>query len=236
MSASTHVLIPAAGRGQRFGGPIPKQLEEVAGKPILAWALERLREAGLWRFVVALPPEQLDWGRAHLGEAGGLCIVAGGDSRQASVLRCLERCEATSEELVLVHDGARAAVDPRDVAAVLAAAEKGDGAVLGRPVSDTLKRLEGTRIVSTEDRNRLFRAETPQVFRRRILEQAYSHAARDGFQGSDEASLVERLEGTRLVAVTARHPNPKITWRGDLPILETLLSSRRPDRAALEVE
>ncbi|HVS02184.1 MAG TPA: 2-C-methyl-D-erythritol 4-phosphate cytidylyltransferase [Thermoanaerobaculia bacterium] len=219
-----HALIPAAGSGRRTGLAVPKQLLGVAGRPLLAWAVARLRAGGAARFVVALPPELVDRGAEILGEqADAVHFVAGGATRQESVQRCLAECAAAPDDAVLVHDAARPAVDPRDVAAVVAAASAADGAVLGRDVSDTLKRLVAGQIAATVDRSGLFQAETPQAFRRETLARAHAAAALAGFTGTDEASLVERLPGSRVVAVHARHPNPKLTWPADLPWLAALL-------------
>jgi 2-C-methyl-D-erythritol 4-phosphate cytidylyltransferase len=225
-----HALIPAAGRGERYGGRRPKQLQEIGGRTLVAWAVERLRRAGVAHFVVALPDSELAAGAGPLGLDEGVVTVAGGRSRQESVARCLAACQAGAEELVLVHDAARAAIDPADVRAVVAACRRADGAVLGRPVTDTLKRLDGEQIAATEERRGLFRAETPQAFRRQVLETALAQAAADGFVGTDESSLVERLPGVRIVAVTASRPNPKLTWEGDRELMAALLlsSAHRP--------
>ena len=108
---------------------------------------------------------------------------------------------------------------------VLEASDGVDGAVLGRTVSDTLKRVVDGRIVTTVERSQLFRAETPQVFRRNVLERAITAAAEARFVGTDEASLVERLPGARLVAVEAANVNPKVTTPADLPLVEALLGA-----------
>jgi 2-C-methyl-D-erythritol 4-phosphate cytidylyltransferase len=110
-----------------------------------------------------------------------------------------------------------------DVQATIAAAQGADGAVLGRNLGDTLKTVEGDRIVSTIDRSGLFRAETPQVFRRDVLVRALDRCRQDGFLGTDEASIVERLPGVVVKAVTARHPNPKLTEQRDLPLIGALV-------------
>ncbi len=173
----------------------PKQLIPVAGRPLLAWTLERLLSSGL--------------DRADRRAAGGIgCTrertsflsptvsrwVVGGATRQLSVAACLETCPADAE-LVLVHDGARPAVAVEDLLATVNAVGKGEGAILGRPVADTLKRVRRGRVATTVDRSQLFRAETPQVFRRAVLAEALRQSAADGFVGTDEASIVERLRG-----------------------------------------
>jgi 2-C-methyl-D-erythritol 4-phosphate cytidylyltransferase len=152
-----------------------------------------------------------------------LHLVAGGDSRQASVAAALAASPAAAEDLVLVHDGARPAVAVADLLAVCRAALSSDGAVLGCGSTDTLKRLEQGGIVETIDRSRVFRAETPQVFRRALLERALTAAAESGFAGTDESSLVERIAGVRILAVEATAPNPKLTTPADLPLVRALL-------------
>ena len=218
-----HALVPAAGRGERFGGGVPKQFLPIAGRPLVAWTVARLLEAGCASVVVALPDDRLA-GSAELSADPRVAFVAGGATRQASVATALEASPARADDLVAVHDGARAAVAASDFAATAAAAARAGGAVLGRAVTDTVKAVEDGRVVATVDRSRLFRAETPQVFRRDTLERALEAARRDRFVGTDEASLVERLEGVSIAAVEARHPNPKLTYREDLEALERALA------------
>jgi 2-C-methyl-D-erythritol 4-phosphate cytidylyltransferase len=222
-------LVPAAGRGLRFGDAEPKQFLEIAGRSALAWSLHRLRQGGVTRLVVALPPGTLEEsGPPHWEEASDVTWIEGGARRQDSVAKCLAAAEADEDDLVAVHDAARAAVDPRDVARVVAAALWSGGAVLGRPVGDTVKRIEGGRILATVDRGALWRAETPQVFRAGILRRALTAAAEDGFVGTDEASVVERGGEVEIEAVTAQFPNPKLTWRGDEVWLAALLGAHEP--------
>lgn len=217
-------LVPAAGAGLRIGLDRPKQFLIVAGRPVLSWTLHRLLACGVARCTVAVPV-------ALLGEAGETILedprvqwVAGGETRQDSVAACLAAASGPADDLILVHDGARPAVAEEDVRATIEAAARHDGAVLGRFVGDTLKRLEDGRIVETIGRSGLFHAETPQVFRRGLFERALEESRRDGFQGTDEASLVERLAGAHIRSVLARSPNPKLTHAADLELIEALLS------------
>lgn len=218
-----HAVVPAAGRGERFGAASPKQFLAIAGRPVLAWTLGRLRAAGAASIVVALPEQSLEHASDWLA-AEGLQLVVGGATRQASVAAALAASPALAGDLVAVHDGARAAVAPEDVRATVAAAAACGGAVLGRSVGDTIKELAAGRILGTVDRARLFRAETPQVFRRDLLERALARAARDRFVGTDESSLVERLGEVEIVAVQAGSPNPKLTFREDLAAMTQLLT------------
>lgn len=215
-------LVPAAGRGERFGGEIPKQLVEIAGKPLLAWTLERLLSCGLTGLTVALPREWLQEGAPKIVSDARIRYIAGGATRQQSVEACL-RIGPEGDTLVLVHDGARPAVAIADVRATILAAQDADGAILGRALGDTLKQLNGDRVVTTVDRSGLFCAETPQVFRRDVLTRALEQCHQDGFLGTDEASIVERLPGVVVRAVVARYANPKLTEKRDLPLVRTLL-------------
>ena len=221
-AARVHAVVPAAGRGLRFGGTLSKQFESIAGRPLLAWTVERLLAAGVDSVTVALPGDVAvappDW----LADPR-ICTVAGGDSRQESVTAALAASPAEGRDLVLVHDGARPALAAADLLAVCQAALSADGAVLGRGASDTLKLVEQGVIVGTVDRSRVFRAETPQVFRRELLERAIEAALAVGFTATDEASLVERFPGMRVLAVEAVAPNPKLTTPADLPLVRALL-------------
>ena len=229
-----HALIPAAGRGVRAGGALPKQLREVAGRPLVAWAVARLQAAGVASCVVAAPPDLVESMAAALQGQANVRVVTGGSTRQESVALALAASPAAAGDWIAVHDAARAAVHPDDVAAAFATAREGDGAVLGRGVTDTVKRLEGGHVAATVDRATLFRAETPQVFRRDLFERALARAAADGFVGTDESSLVERLPGVHVMAVTACFPNPKVTFASDLGWVESLLvTAGEPAQGAL---
>ena len=201
----------------------------VAGRPVLEWTIERLLESGAVSVVVALP-------RAMRVDAlpttaipttdSRVLWTPGGATRQESVRRCLDLAsDAGDDGLIVVHDGVRPAVSVADVLATVAAASESGAAVLGRAVHDTLKRVESGKVTGTVDRSSLFRAETPQVFRRELLERAFAAAERDGFTGTDEASLVERLDGVTVRAVEATAPNPKLTRPDDLAFLASLLTA-----------
>ena len=218
-----HAVVPAAGRGERFGAA--KQFVPVAGRPLLAWTVRRLREAGAASITLVLPADDLGDARRRLAADPEVICVAGGETRQASVALGVAASPAASADLVAVHDGARAAVAVEDLVATVAAAQRSGGAILGRPVTDTIKEVAAGLVVRTVDRSRLLRAETPQVFRRSTLEAALATARRDCFVGTDEASLVERLGGVEIVAVAARWPNPKVTLVEDLETVARLLAA-----------
>lgn len=220
---SVSALIPAAGLGKRFGGPEPKQFLTVCGRPLLRWTVERLLASGLRDLTVAVPAEFVADAPRRIVAHPDVRWIAGGESRRESVAACLAASRGSAEDLVLVHDGARPVVAPEDVAATIEAAREAHGAILGRPLGDTLKRVEAGRVQGTVDRRSLFRAETPQVFRRGILARALEDSRRDEFEATDEAAMVERLADVEIRAVVARRPNPKLTEAGDLAVIEALL-------------
>lgn len=233
-------IVPAAGGGRRFGGDRPKQFVPVLGRPLLAWTVERLLAVPeVERLVVATPPRLTKETRAMLmrevpSRPGvEISAVEGGRRRQDSVRAALSAAEIGPSDWVAVHDGARPCLAAADLAEVLrsAAGSGGAGAVLGRPVSDTLKMVVGGRLHETVDRSGLFRAETPQVFRAGDLREALDRAEREDLQVSDESSL---FASGSVDAVTASHPNPKLTGASDLPAIEALL--RREHGASNEVE
>ena len=176
------LVVVAAGRGERLGAGRPKALVQVAGRPLLAWALEGAAAAGLTEVVVVAPADDLDEVRAL---APGAVVVAGGASRQASVAAGL--AALPSGELVLVHDAARAFVPPEVFAAVLDALRSGArAAVPGVAPADTLRHLDDGPV----DRSRVVAVQTPQGFRRDVLESAH---AGGGAHATDDAGLVEAL-------------------------------------------
>ena len=219
--AGLRAIVAAAGEGRRFGPGAPKQLVEVAGRPLVEWSVDRMSTLAE-EVVVAVPASLLaafeacftDWPRVR-------CVV-GGATRGQSVLRALESTVGEDDDLVAIHDAARPALAAEDFARVVEAAAAHGAAILGRPVSDTLKRVDDGWIESTVDRAFLFRAETPQVFRRDLLRRAFERAG--GSEATDESALVEALGTAKVAAVVASHPNPKLTVPGDLPLLEALLS------------
>lgn len=208
------LVVVAAGRGERLGAGRPKALVEVAGRPLLAWALDGARAAGLTDVVVVAPPAALDGVRTLAPDA---VVVAGGDSRQASVAAGL--AALPPGDLVLVHDAARALVPVAVFAAVVAALRSGaDAVVPGVPVTDTLRHLDAGPV----DRSRVVAVQTPQGFRRELLERA--HAAGDP-DATDDAGMVERL-GVRVHVVPGSDEGFKVTRPSDVVLAEALLRSR----------
>lgn len=221
-------VIPAAGRGARFGGDIPKQYLEAAGQPLIAHALGALlahpRVAGAMVALAAGDPRWPGWTELH-GKPVLHCI--GGAERADSVLAALQALprDAGYDDLVLVHDAARPNLHRADLDRLIeAASAHADGAILAAPVHDTLKRAgDDARIDATEPRAKLWRALTPQAFRRAALAAALRRARSDGVVATDEAMAMERA-GARPRLVEGRDDNLKVTTPADLALAEFLLS------------
>src|SRR5579871_341716 len=218
-------IVPAAGRGERFRGAMPKSFVPLRGRPLVQYALEAVHHVDeVVAVVVVGPAHALDAMRELVASARldkVTAVVAGGADRQASVARGLEALPA-SADLVLVHDAARPCVTPGLVRAVAAAAATAGAATAAVPIEETIKRGEDGWVTSTLDRAQLYRIQTPQAFHRTVLERAHREAARSGFHGTDDAVLVERLgHPVRLVAGEAG--NLKVTVPEDLAVAEALL-------------
>jgi 2-C-methyl-D-erythritol 4-phosphate cytidylyltransferase / 2-C-methyl-D-erythritol 2,4-cyclodiphosphate synthase len=222
---STAVLIVAAGRGQRFGGSLPKQYATLAGIPVLRHSLRAFLDhprVGPVRAVIHPDDRELyDSAAAGLPPDLGLGEpVAGGRSRQESVLRGLEALEAEAPAKVLIHDGARPFVSAAVVDRVLAALETTAGAIAALPVVDTLKQEAAGRIAGTRDRSGLWAAQTPQGFR--FAEILAAHRAAAGEELTDDAAVAERA-GLAVALVEGSRENMKVTSQDDLRAAERWL-------------
>ncbi len=220
-----------------MGTRIPKQFLDLAGRPVLAWALTAFERADcIDRVVLVVGHAGVDACRERFGSqkfSKVVDVVPGGAERQDSVARGLRAIPA-SARVVAVHDGARACVTPEDIdAVVLAAAERG-AAVLGTPVTDTAKRVTGDQVAETLDRSALRTVQTPQAFRRDVICRAHRTARASGYLGTDDAALVERL-GEAVVTVRGRWDNIKITSPEDLDLGMYILEKRGDVTPALRI-
>ncbi|HEY8367696.1 MAG TPA: 2-C-methyl-D-erythritol 4-phosphate cytidylyltransferase [Thermodesulfobacteriota bacterium] len=221
-------LVPAAGSGSRLGLALPKPFVPLAGRPILAHTLARLEAVPLVEAVVVVAAEgEIETCRGVV-RATGLdrvaAVVPGGAERQDSVRSGLAALPAWAD-LVLVHDAARPLVPAEVVEAVAREAFASGAATAAVRPKDTVRDDDGR----TLDRRRLWLVQTPQGFRRDLLVEAHAAAAADGYVGTDDASLVERL-GHPVAVVPGSYRNVKITTREDLVVAEALLAeeARRP--------
>lgn len=214
-------VVPAAGAGRRMGGPRPKQYLEILGKPVLQHTLERLLAVEEFAAIsVALSPEDEWWPDLKLADHPRIIMANGGKERADSVLSALNRLDglAHDDDWVLVHDAARVCITPHDVRKLMHKLEHDPvGGILALPSVDTLKGVDQGLIVDTVDRNHVWRALTPQMFRYGALRDALNAAAARGLTVTDEASALE-LTGAKPRIVEGRPDNIKITRPEDLPL------------------
>ncbi len=225
-------LVLAAGQGTRLGREVPKGFVRLRGRSLLEWsaaALAQTPEVAAVQCVLppGTPVDLAAVRAAVVGRAQFLEPVEGGARRQDSVARGLEAAHAARPDLawVLVHDAARCLVEPADASAVLDAARASGAALPVLPASDTVKWLDGGRVERTLERARIGLAQTPQAFRIETLREALEKAERDGFEGTDCASLVERL-GVAVATSPGRPGNFKVTHPDDLARAEAALAAR----------
>jgi 2-C-methyl-D-erythritol 4-phosphate cytidylyltransferase len=221
-------LVPAAGSGRRFGGDVPKQYLHAAGKPLIGHALEALlAHPQMDGAVVALAADDPHWPGWTTLHGKPVVTCVGGLERADSVLAALHALpeNVAHDALLLVHDAARPNVHGGDLSTLIAAANvQRDGAILAAPVRDTLKASDADhRIEATVPRAGLWRALTPQAFRRDLLQRALQAAQAAGVTVTDEAMAVERL-GLHPVLVEGREDNLKVTTPADLALVEFLLA------------
>ncbi|HTA66563.1 MAG TPA: 2-C-methyl-D-erythritol 4-phosphate cytidylyltransferase [Xanthomonadaceae bacterium] len=229
-------VVPAAGSGARFGGELPKQYRRLAGEPVIVRTLSRLlAHPSIEGAMVALAVDDIHW--SHLVPRFGKPVLTciGGADRAASVLAalCALPVEVADEALVLVHDAARPCVRIVDLDRLIASAlDDAVGALLAAPVRDTLKRADADgRVDATASRERLWRALTPQAFRRGALTRALESAQTDGVAVTDEAMAMERI-GLRPLLVEGSEDNIKLTVAEDLALAEHILATQRREASA----
>lgn len=228
----TAAIILAGGTGERFGKEGGKQLVEIGGKPILTWSVEAFDAVGDIGLIVIVCPaerqgEYLSKAVDPFSFATPIVVAAAGSTRQESALSGLELVPEEFEYVVM-HDGARPLISA-DLIAHTIATLKGnidaDGAVVAHPAIDTLKVVENGVIVGTPDRSVFWNAQTPQVFRAGIYRRAHASAFSDGFVGTDDSSLIERLGG-RVLVVEGKRDNIKLTVPEDYLMLVAAVRER----------
>jgi len=233
---STAAVILAGGGGERFGRNGGKQLLDILGKPVLTWsaeAFDAVADVGL--IVLVCPADRMD---EYCREAidpypfvTPVVLAPSGDLRQESSFNGIN-VVPEDYEFIAIHDGARPLITP-DLIDHAIAAVKGnldaDGAVVGFPAIDTLKVVSGNNIIGTPDRSSFWAAQTPQVFRSSIIREAHTTALSEGFVGTDDSSLVERLGG-KVLLVQGPRDNLKITVPEDRGPAEAGLRQRLEHR------
>ena len=221
-------LIPAAGMGKRMGAEINKQYLLLDGKPILAHTIAVFEAASVVDDIYVIIPEQeIPYCREEVVTRFGFgkvrAVVAGGSERQYSVLNGLRAvAEPRDDDVVLIHDGVRPFVTPEILRHAVDAAAAHDCALVAVPAKDTVKMVTAGVITETPPRENIWLAQTPQAFRYGVIRAAHEAAEAEGFLGTDDACLVERL-GRSVRVVMGDYRNIKITTPEDLLMAEAFM-------------
>jgi 2-C-methyl-D-erythritol 4-phosphate cytidylyltransferase len=227
-------IIVAAGRGSRMGGGRAKQFREISGIPIIIHTLRRFEQCETVAETTVVLPEAEREEFLSLSEKYGLRklarAVAGGETRALSVWNGLRSLGAAEDEsVVAVHDGVRPFVEPGEIDRVVREAEASGAAILAAPAVETVKEVEGARVLRTHERSRLWLAQTPQCFRLRLLRRAYEAALAEGrADATDDSALVERL-GVEVRVVEGGPHNIKVTTPRDFELAEILMRGQRSE-------
>ena len=226
---SVIVLVPAAGAGSRMGAAVNKQYLTLADRPILAHTLNLFdNHPAVDSIHLVSPATEIAYCRCEVVERYAFAkvrsIIAGGAERQDSVRNGLLQCGAAADDIVLIHDGARPFFPPDLIPSVVATALRVGACLVGVPVKDTIKGVEDSLVLGTPDRHRLWQAQTPQAFRFELIRTAHERAVRDGFRGTDDASLIEHF-GHPVAMLEGCYRNIKITTPEDLILAEAFLKA-----------
>jgi 2-C-methyl-D-erythritol 4-phosphate cytidylyltransferase len=231
-------IIPAAGTGIRMGGGTPKQFLSLEGVPIFVHTLRKFVAcAAIDGIILGLREEDMERAQneiAHEHFGGAVRLIAGGASRQETVARCLAKAPATTE-IAVVHDAVRPFIELEMIERVVEEARRTGAAILGIPSVDTVKQVERQTILGTIPRERIVLAQTPQAFRYMILREAFDRAMAEGFNGTDESSLVER-QGHNVTVLMGSDRNIKITKPSDLPLARLYIAQEREQQRIRRTE
>lgn len=228
----TLAVIPAAGAGLRMGTGRAKQFLDLDGRPLLAVTLHTFQNSpAIHEINLVVPPDEVDYCKREIVQKHGLekvrRVVAGGERRQDSVRMGLEASAGAGFEIAVIHDGVRPLVRPDLIQRVASAAQKEGAAIAALPAKETVKEVDGDRVVGkTHDRRRIWLVQTPQAFRfddllaahRLALEQCWEEA-------TDDALLMERM-GIAVRVIEGSEDNIKVTTPYDLELARFLLKRR----------
>ncbi|HEX6981392.1 MAG TPA: 2-C-methyl-D-erythritol 4-phosphate cytidylyltransferase [Balneolaceae bacterium] len=220
------LIIPAAGLGKRLKQQIPKPFLKLSGRPILEYTLQRfLPLEGLVQIIVTTSEDFLDVARQILKnkvpESLKATAIAGGKERQHSIRHALN--ELSDVDLVIIHDAVRPFIKLSHIEACCKTASEMGAAIVGVPAQNTIKEVDEDRFIrQTPNRKCLWQAQTPQVFKKQLIAEAYGKAVKENYVGTDDASLVERL-GRKVKVVEGSQFNFKITYPADLKLAQLLI-------------
>jgi 2-C-methyl-D-erythritol 4-phosphate cytidylyltransferase len=227
VKAKVHAIIVAAGKGIRLKDAVRKQYVALDGIPILGRTLNIFDSCQRVNQIIGVvPKEDLDFCRNEILMSAKLqkdvTLVAGGAERQGSVFNGLKTIES-DDGIVLIHDGVRPFVRQEHLVACIKGAAKFGACILGIPAFDTVKKVNSANKISqTLKRDTLWLAQTPQAFKVKLIKKAHEKAKQEGFMGTDDASLVERL-GEAVKVIPGSRSNIKITNAQDLKLARAIL-------------
>jgi 2-C-methyl-D-erythritol 4-phosphate cytidylyltransferase len=219
-------IVVGGGAGKRFNHKKPKQFIQLGKKPVIVHSLEKFQKSRKVKEIVAVVPRGYLHHLQHkilpqFGLRKVAKIVVGGKTRQKSVRFALAAVDPRSD-YILVHDAVRPLVRPEDIERLIIEVQNKKAVILAVPIKETVKKVQKGKIVSTLNREGLWLAQTPQAFETGLLKKAYLKAKKERFEGTDCASLVERL-GINVDIVLGSYRNIKVTDREDLKLAEKLL-------------
>lgn len=230
MSENAAALIVAAGKGQRFGGSLPKVYVDLCGEPLFVWAIRAYADVPeISRIVVVVAAEFHDIAEhicMKLALGTRVDVVDGGARRQDSVMNGLHAMAADAPSIVCIHDGARPLVTPAIIRASIDACRMHGAVVVSMPVTDTIKAFDGEQVLETLDRSKLRAIQTPQTFRYDLIVAAHEYADQRGLDVTDDGSVVETY-GHPVVSSEGSAENLKVTEAGDLPHAAWIISRRQ---------
>jgi 2-C-methyl-D-erythritol 4-phosphate cytidylyltransferase len=222
-------IIAAAGAGRRMKADRPKQLLVLDGTPILIYTLRKFERSRLIdHLIVPAPHDAVDEIRSLVSQSGlkkPAVVVEGGERRQDSVWIGIQHLQPDTT-IVAVHDAVRPFVTVDEIESVVTEADRRGAAILAIPIVDTVKQVERDLVEMTVTREHLVLAQTPQVFRIEVLREAFERAQKDEYYGTDEASLVERINHP-VAIVRGSERNIKITRPSDLTLARAFLQEER---------
>ncbi|KWW21549.1 MULTISPECIES: 2-C-methyl-D-erythritol 4-phosphate cytidylyltransferase [Peribacillus] len=221
------VVIPAAGQGKRMKAGKNKLFIELSGIPIIVYTLRVFEDdPNCRKIILSINPAEKDHFNQLMAAYGIKKVkelVKGGGERQQSVYNGLQHA---GEEIVLVHDGARPFINQGQISDLCEAASLHGGAVIAVPVKDTIKRATDNKVLETVERSSLWAVQTPQAFRASILKRAHEQAEAEAFLGTDDASLLERID-EQVVIIEGNYDNIKITTQEDLYFADAILHKQK---------
>ncbi len=225
-------VVLAGGKGTRLGAEKNKVLLKLKGRPILYYSIKAFIDAGIFDKIVVVagePDQEEVWAILNMFEGCDHSVVIGGKERQDSVRNALDHIvtccgKVGTEDRILIHDSARPLVTVEEILRVAEGLDQEGSVTLAVRSKDTIKKADAQGYVKeTLDRQELWQISTPQGFRLELLLQAYDKAVQDGFYGTDDCSLVERI-GERIRLIEGSYRNIKVTTVEDMKIAEALMS------------